>query len=153
MASASPVTILTSTPSAAVAMVALASFRGGSKGAARQDTAKGHLPRSEATPKEPKAPCANSLTPLSDVRLHLRGLARQLQDHLRRYPLVHLERRSVPQSLTVACGYRLPTGFERLEVGHLKAVQRFVVLSGRENRPDRWCIVNPAARRQCGASR
>ena len=78
-----------------------------------------------------KTACGELVDGLVDVRLHLRGIARQLQDHLGR-TLGHLERRSV-RSFDGRLG-AFANRVERLEVGHLKPVQRLVVFQAAENR-------------------
>ena len=66
MARASPVTILTFTPIAnAVAMVALASSRGGSNRGNTPKNCHGPSPSARATPKDRKPRAANSLTAFS----------------------------------------------------------------------------------------
>ncbi len=94
-----------------------------------------------------KTPCGELVDGLVDVRLHLLGIARQLQDHLGR-TLGHLEGRSV-RSFDGRLG-TLAHRVERLEVGHLKPVQRLIVFQAAENRQIDGVIVI-RARRQCGA--
>ena len=66
MARASPVTIFTSTPIwKAVAMVALASSRGGSNSGSTPTKCHGPSPSARATPNERKPRAANSLTAVS----------------------------------------------------------------------------------------
>ena len=92
---ASPVTILTFTPICrAVAMVALASSRGGSNSGSTPRNCQSPSPSARATPSERKPRAANSLTALSTAAFTCRGIGRQRQDHLRR-ALGHLERLAV----------------------------------------------------------
>ena len=117
MASASPVTILTFTPIAsAVAMVALASSRGGSNSG---NTPK-KLPLAVALgprhAQRTKAARREFVDRLLDGGLHLPGIGRQRQNHLRR-ALRHLERLSV-LGLDGGLGAFMHR-VERLEMNHL----------------------------------
>ena len=118
MASASPVTILTCTPSCrAVAMVALRVFaRRVEQRQHAERAASAPSPSARATPSDRKPRAANSLTASSTRRLHLAGVGRQREDHLRR-ALGHLERAAV-RRLDRGLG-ALADRVERLEVDHV----------------------------------
>ena len=91
MASASPVTILILTPIvSAVAMVDLASSRGGSNRGNTPTNCHGPSPSARATPSERKPRAAKSSTAFSTALFTCADIGRQLQDHLRR-ALRHLE--------------------------------------------------------------
>ena len=148
MASASPVTILTFTPICrAVAMVALASSRGGSNSGNTPRNCHLPSPSARATPNERKPRAANSLTALSTAGFTCCGIGRQRQDHLRR-ALRHLERLSV-WALDGGLG-ALVHRVERLEMDDLIALQGLVVFQAAQNgQIDGVVIVR--ARRQRGS--
>ena len=149
MAMASPVTIFTFTPiCTAVAMVALASVRGGSNSGSTPMNCQAPSPSARATPSERKPRAANSLTALSTAALHVAGIGGQGQDHLGR-ALGHLERGPVGalDRRLGALAHRVEGG----EVDDLVALQCLVVLQpGEHGEVDGVVVVGP--RRQCRRS-
>ena len=131
MASASPVTILTFTPIVrAVAMVALASSRGGSNSGSTPRNCHLPSPSARATPSERKPRAANSLTALSTAGFTCADIGRQRQDHLRR-ALRHFELLSV-RARDRGLG-ALMHRVEGLEMSHLVALQGLIVFQAAEN--------------------
>ena len=143
MASASPVTILIFTPICK---------RG-------RDGGLGIFPRRiEQGQHAEKLPLAVALRPrhaqrtkaarrefvdrLLDGGLHLPGIGRQCQNHLRR-ALRHLERLSV-LALDGGLGAFMHR-VEWLEMNHLISLSTPPCLSGRPERPDQWCRYCPRA--------
>ena len=132
MARASPVTIFTSTPIwRAVAMVALASSRGGSNRGSTPTKFHGPSPSARATPNERKPRAANPSTAASTSVFTCDCIGRQLQDHLGR-ALRHLERGPVGggDGGLGALAHRI----ERLELDHVVVVQRLIVRQAPEHR-------------------
>ena len=132
MASASPVTIWTCTPMCcAVAMVALASSRGGSN---RGSTPRNrHLPSPSvrATPSERKPRAANSLTALSTAGFTCVPSADNAKMTCGA-PFVTLN--AFPSGpVTAAASVRLCTGSKRLEMAHLVAFQGLIVFQAAQN--------------------
>ena len=144
MASASPVTILTSTPIwRAVAMVALASTRGGSNRGSTPRNCQAPFPSARATPRERNPRAANSLTAWSTLAFTCLALAESSRITWGA-PLVTLNAaRSRPYRRLGALADRL----ERLEVLHVVSAQRLVARQATENRQVDGVVV-VGARRQ-----
>ena len=149
MASASPVTILIFTPIvSAVAMVALASSRGGSNMGNTPRNCHGPSPSARATPNERKPRAANSLTAFSTAAFTCPALADNAKITCGA-PFVTLNVfPSLP--LTVA-SVRLCTGSNGMEMNHLIILQRVFVFQAAQNGQINRVVVF-RARRQRGRS-
>ena len=112
-------------------MVALASSRGGSNRGSTPTKFHGPVPFGPGHAQRTEASCREPVDCRVDLRLHLRRVGRQLQDHLGR-ALRHLERGPVGggDGGLGALAHRI----ERLELDHVVVVQRLIVRQAPEHR-------------------